>query len=94
MFIFTLTYIKPINEVEKFLQQHIDYLEENYRLGHFIASGRKVPRTGGVLLCRAENKEQALTIMQKDPFYIQQIAQYDIIEFVPSKYTTGFEQFI
>ncbi|QYN46415.1 YciI family protein [Gilliamella sp. ESL0405] len=94
MFIFTLTYIKPINEVEKFLQQHIDYLEENYRLGHFIASGRKVPRTGGVILCPAENKEQALTIMQKDPFYIQQIAQYDIIEFVPSKYTTGFEQFI
>lgn len=74
MFIFTLTYIKPINEVEKFLQQHIDYLEKNYRLGHFIASGRKVPRTGGVILCRAENKEQALTIMQKDPFYIQQIA--------------------
>lgn len=94
MFIFTLTYIKPINEVEKFLQQHIDYLEENYRLGHFIASGRKVPRTGGVILYRAENKEQALTIMQKDPFYIQQIAQYDIIEFVPSKYATGFEQFI
>lgn len=94
MFIFTLTYIKPINEVEKFLQQHIDYLEENYQLGHFIASGRKVPRTGGVILCRVENKEQALTIMQKDPFYIQQIAQYDIIEFVPSKYATGFEQFI
>lgn len=31
MFIFTLTYIKPISEVEKFLQQHIDYLEDNYR---------------------------------------------------------------
>lgn len=53
-----------------------------------------MPRTGGVILCRAENKEQALTIMQKDPFYIQQIAQYDIIEFVPSKYAAGFEQFI
>ena len=53
-----------------------------------------MPRTGGVILCRAENKEQALTIMQKDSFYIQQIAQYDIIEFVPSKYAAGFEQFI
>ncbi|OCG32919.1 GTP cyclohydrolase [Gilliamella sp. Fer2-1] len=94
MFIFTLTYIKPISEVEKYLQQHIAYLEDYYQSGHFIASGRKVPRTGGVILCRAENKEQALAILQKDPFYIQQIAEYDIIEFVPSKYAKDFEVFI
>ncbi|MWN90634.1 GTP cyclohydrolase [Gilliamella sp. Pra-s65] len=94
MFVFTLTYIKPINEVEKYLQQHIAYFKDYYHSGHFIASGRKVPRTGGVILCRAENKEQALAILQKDPFYIQQIAKYDIIEFVPSKHAKGFEAFI
>ncbi|WP_085247451.1 YciI family protein [Gilliamella mensalis] len=94
MFIYTLTYVKPINEVEKYLSQHIDYLEEHYQLGHFIASGRKVPRTGGVIICRAENKEQALAILQKDPFYIHHIAQYEIIEFMPSKYTDGVEKFI
>ncbi|MWP46562.1 YciI family protein [Gilliamella sp. Pas-s27] len=90
MFVFTLTYIKPINEVEKYLQQHIAYLKDYYQSGHL----RKVPRTGGVILCRAENKEQALAILQKDPFYIQQIAKYDIIEFVPSKHAKGFEAFI
>jgi hypothetical protein len=30
MFIFNLTYIKPILEVEKMLPAHISYLEENY----------------------------------------------------------------
>ncbi|MCO6550220.1 MAG: hypothetical protein J6580_06020 [Gilliamella sp.] len=94
MYIGTLTYVKPITEVEKYLSQHIDYLEDYYRTGHFIASGPKVPRTGGVIICRAENKEQALAILQKDPFYIHHIAQYEIIEFVPSKYTDGFEEFI
>ncbi|OCG41698.1 YciI family protein [Gilliamella sp. Bif1-4] len=83
MFVYTLTYVKPINEVEK-----------HYESGYFIASGRKVPHTGGVILCRAENKEQAIVIMQEDPFYIYHIAQYEIIKFVPSKYTEGFENFI
>ena len=31
MFIFSLTYLKPINEVEKYLPQHIDYLERHYQ---------------------------------------------------------------
>lgn len=54
MFIFSLTYLKSISEVEKYLPQHIDYLERHYQSGHFIASGRKVPRTGGgdSLLCK------------------------------------------
>ncbi|OCG03235.1 YciI family protein [Gilliamella sp. wkB112] len=94
MFIFSLTYLKPINEVEKYLPQHIDYLEHHYQSGHFIASGRKVPRVGGIILCRVESREKAIAIMQKDPFYIHQIAEYDIIEFVPTKYANGFEAFI
>lgn len=94
MFIFSITYLKPISEVEKYLPQHIDYLECHYQSGHFIASGRKVPRTGGIILCRAESREQAIAIMQKDPFYIQQIAQYELIEFIPTKFAKKFEVFI
>lgn len=94
MFIFSITYLKPVSEVEKYLPQHIDYLERHYQSGHFIASGRKVPRTGGIILCRAESREQAIAIMQKDPFYIQQIAQYELIEFIPTKFAKEFEVFI
>lgn len=94
MFIFSLTYLKPIEEVEKYLPQHLDYLEHHYQTGHFIASGRKVPRSGGIILCRGECREQALTIMQEDPFYVHQIAQYELIEFTPTKYAKESEVFI
>lgn len=94
MFIFSLTYLKPINEVEKYLPQHIDYLEHYYQAGHFIASGRKVPRKGGVILCCADSHEQAMSIMQEDPFYIHHIAEYELIEFIPTKYAKEFEVFI
>ena len=50
MFIVNLTYIKPLDKVEKFLEKHIDFLNQYYTKGHFIASGRKNPRTGGIIL--------------------------------------------
>ena len=54
MFIVNLTYIKPLDEVEEFLEKHIDFLNQYYTKGHFIASGRKNPRTGGIILMRAK----------------------------------------
>ncbi|TFD96458.1 GTP cyclohydrolase [Dysgonomonas capnocytophagoides] len=94
MFIFTLTYKKPLSEVEKYLEEHCVYLDLNYKAGNFIVSGRREPRTGGVIICKAETKDEALDIMKADPFYINEIAEYDVIEFIPSKYADGFEQFI
>ncbi|WP_239373163.1 YciI family protein [Snodgrassella gandavensis] len=94
MFIFKLTYLQSIEEVEKYLPAHLAYMQEYYDTGHFIASGRQVPRVGGVILCRASSKDAAEAILQEDPFYIHQVAEYEVIEFVPSKYVNGFEAFI
>lgn len=94
MFIVNLTYIKPLDEVEKFLEKHIDFLNQYYTKGHFIASGRKNPRTGGIILMRAKNKEAVQEIITHDPFYQNEIAQYDVIEFEASKYCPEFEPII
>ncbi len=94
MFIFNLTYIKPILEVEKMLPAHISYLEENYNTKKFICSGRKVPRTGGIILCNCATKQEAEQIIKEDPFFKEQIAQYDITEFIPSKSLELFKTII
>ena len=94
MFIVNLTYINPLDTVEKFLEKHIDFLNQYYTKGHFIASGRKNPRTGGIILMRAENKDAVQEIIAHDPFYQNEIAQYDIIEFEASKYCPEFEPII
>lgn len=59
-----------------------------------MASGRRNPRTGGVILCKAAEKETAGKMMQEDPSYIHGIAAYDLIEFFPTKYAAGLEPFI
>ncbi|MDD2782238.1 YciI family protein [Sulfuricurvum sp.] len=84
MFIISLTYIKPLEEVDVLLEEHVVYLKEQYDLGHFLASGRKVPRTGGMILARGVSREDIETIITLDPFYRHGVAKYEITEFSPT----------
>jgi len=47
-----------------------------------------------VILCNSKNLEEVEMIISEDPFYINKIAEYEIIEFLPTKYADGFERFI
>jgi uncharacterized protein YciI len=92
MFIVSLNYKCQLEEVDKHLDAHVDYLKLQYANGNFIASGRKVPRTGGVILCNAKSKNELESIIAKDPFHKEGIAEYDITEFIPSMVAEGFEK--
>lgn len=94
MFVISLKYVKPIQEVEKCLENHIKFLEKYYASGNFICSGRKNPRIGGVIICLAKDRMEAESIIQEDPFFIEKLAEYEVIEFLPTKYAEGFERFI
>ena len=94
MYLLNLTYVKPMDDVEKLLPQHLQYLEKYYENGTFIVSGRKNPRTGGVILCHTKNKDEINTILREDPFYREKIAQYEVIEFIPSKSAEAFKSFL
>ncbi|WP_287117805.1 YciI family protein [Duncaniella sp.] len=86
MFIAILTYKKPIEEVDRFLQAHRDYLAEHYAAGDFIASGPQTPRIGGVIMIKADNREAVDSIIVQDPFNINGIADYQIVEFTPTMF--------
>ena len=91
MFIVSLTYKSDIEEVDKHLDAHVAYLKQEYANGNFIASGRKIPRTGGVILSCVKSREELESVLEKDPFNKAGIAEYDVTEFVPSMVAQGFE---
>ena len=93
MFIIILKYEKPIKDVEQHLGKHVIFLEKYYALNKFICSGKQKPRTGGIILCNAKDKDEANSIIKEDPFYINQVAKYEVIEFIPTKYADGFKEF-
>jgi uncharacterized protein YciI len=83
MFIITLTYVKPIAEVDRFLQEHRDFLRRRYATGHLLMSGPQNPRTGGVIVAQAPSRTEVEAIFREDPFYREQVAEYEFIEFAP-----------
>ncbi len=91
MFIISISYKKPLSEVDAILAEHIEYLDRQYQRGAFIASGRKNPRSGGIILSRLKRKEDVEKAVREDPFFKQEIADYDIIEFYATKVAKGFE---
>ncbi|USS86357.1 YciI family protein [Fructilactobacillus cliffordii] len=85
MFLIELNYQKPLEEVNRYLPVHNDYLEHNYSAGNFLMSGRKEPRNGGVIIANVASQLELEAIYHQDPFYQQQIANYRIIQFYPTK---------
>ncbi len=84
MFILSVNYTSSLDQIDVFLEEHIDFLKKQYGKKMFIASGRKVPRTGGVILARVKNRKELDAIIEEDPFFIHGLAEYEVTEFLPS----------
>lgn len=86
MFIINLTYIVPLEKLDAHMTDHVKFLQKYYNQNVFVASGRKVPRTGGIILALAKSKETIEQILTEDPFYIHKLAEFTITEFLTSQY--------
>lgn len=85
MFIIDLNYIVPLETLDSHMKAHMTFLHKYYKLNLFLASGRKVPRTGGIILCLAKTREEVDQIMSEDPFVKYRAAEYKVTEFLTSQ---------
>ncbi|EOI1368832.1 YciI family protein [Serratia marcescens] len=89
MYIVSLTYHRPIADVDSHLEGHIAWLKKYFQDGTFIASGRKNPRTGGVILAKGIDRAQLDAILTEDPF--NAVAHYEVTDFSATTTAAGFE---
>ena len=94
MFIVHLNYKAPLTEVDKYLQAHREFLDYHYKQGLLLASGPMKPRTGGVLIALSNNREDLESVLQQDPYFMADIAEYEIIEFSPIKHCDEIKDLI
>lgn len=87
MFVLLLTYTAPLEQIDALLDEHRAYLDRHYASGVFLASGRREPRTGGVILAGGPGVDAATlrAISEEDPFTRAGAPTYDIVEFVPGR---------
>lgn len=90
MFVIELKYVKPIEVIDGLLTSHREFLDKYYANGSFLCSGPQNPHTGGLILCRAENRSKVESIIEEDPFHQNQAAEYRITEFELVKSCEGF----
>lgn len=94
MFIINLNYIVPLEKLDAYMGEHVKYLRQYYKLNKFIASGRKVPRTGGIILARADSLDEVHQIIKQDPFYTHKLAEFTVTEFLTSQVHPGLKKIL
>ena len=85
MFVLELTYTAPVERVDRLMEAHVAWLDTQYAAGVFIASGRKNPRDGGVILAVGDDRTQIEKIAAADPFSTGGVCAYRITEFIATK---------
>ncbi|MCB1446017.1 MAG: GTP cyclohydrolase [Rhizobiaceae bacterium] len=90
MLILSLTYIAPLEDADRHMEAHMTWIRTGYDDGIFLASGRKIPRTGGVILARGE-RSAVEAMCATDPFVIHGIAEYEITEAAFTTVAPGYE---
>ena len=82
-FVVSLHYLVPLSAIDAAMRSHVAFLERQRKVGVFIAWGRKVPRTGGIILACGNSRDEIERIMQDDPFVAGGLAEVEVTEFLP-----------
>ena len=85
LYIISLKYNVSLARVEEVFSAHIAYTERLHAEGKVIISGRREPRTGGVLVAANCTSEEIKEIVANDPYHINNIADFEIIDFIPTR---------
>jgi uncharacterized protein YciI len=85
VFVIELTYKVDLAEIDAHMKAHMAFLRKYYASGHFLVSGRKIPREGGIILAVGKDRQQIEAIIQEDPFCARGLADVRIIEFRASQ---------
>ncbi|MEU0885947.1 YciI family protein [Lentzea sp. NPDC005914] len=81
MFIVLLKYSAPLEQIDYALPDHREWVEKQYERGLFLASGRQVPRVGGVIITRPMPRGKLEALLATDPWCEQKLVKYEICEF-------------
>jgi len=92
MFVIELIYKADLADIDAHMTAHVRFLKKYYAAGHFLVSGRKIPRDGGIILAVGKSRREIEAIIAEDPFYKHDLADFRIIEFRASQRADDIQQ--
>jgi uncharacterized protein YciI len=85
MFVIELVYKADLAEIDAHMAAHVRFLKKYYAAGHFLVSGRKIPRDGGIILAVGKSRQDIEAIVREDPFCARGLAEWRVVEFRASQ---------
>lgn len=85
-FLVEITYTADLSKIDEVLTDHRAFLQNGYDKGMLLCSGPMNPRTGGILIARAESDIDIKEFLSHDPYNINNLVEYRIVEFNPVKH--------
>ena len=82
-FIIDIHYLIPAEQLGETTTEHRAFLQGGYKQGMLLFSGPKVPKTGGIIVARAESLEKLVEFFNNDPYQKKGVATYQFVEFNP-----------
>jgi uncharacterized protein YciI len=93
MFVLELTYTVPLERVDEFMADHLSWVKGQYDAGVFVASGRKEPRDGGVILAVGDDRAAMEQLVAGDPFSVAGICEYRVMQFLATNVAPALEPY-
>jgi uncharacterized protein YciI len=79
LFVVVLTYLVDLDQIDQALPDHVAWLDQQYADGVFVLSGRRVPRTGGLIIAMNTDRADLQARLAEDPFAMRGYAEYEVI---------------
>jgi uncharacterized protein YciI len=92
LYLVTLNYVRPIEEVNAHLDTHRDWLVTHVRAGHILVAGPLEDRTGGFLLARSNSREELERLLAQDSFAVHGVVEFQVRGFEAALRSAAFPQ--
>ena len=88
-----LRYTAPLEAIDAAMGEHIAWLREAYANELVLASGRRAPRTGGVIVMRGD-AARVEALVATDPFVRGGLAEAEVVAFTASMATPALAEML
>jgi uncharacterized protein YciI len=85
VYILFINFTKTLQDIQPVFPAHLEFIDAHIKTGKFILSGGLTGKPAGVVLANVNNGDELQALLAEDPFVREQVAEYEVIEFKPSK---------
>ncbi|WP_448548569.1 YciI family protein [Thalassotalea fusca] len=94
MFLVNMNFIDIEKVTPELVETHRAYLAKEYEKDLLLFGGRKIPRTGGILLSQHPSEKALRMVLDADPFVQSGAVEYSITEFFPVMAAPSFSHIL